>query len=196
MGQADVLRWLEEHPGWHDANAIAEGAKIRLGNVYKTTATLRRQKRIGYKQEDGAFLYRLPVRASRPLKLRDPTPKPMGRAGRSAENRVGQAWKAGSKMVLVESIDGAERRKLPDGHFQCPHCLMVQKERESLFSCLDILLRGEIVVRIEERGFAVCVNCGRTYNDGKVDEKMSNRERKRRKDKLIYDCKHNNISRG
>ena len=183
----------EKNPGQHDANAIAEGAKIRLGNVYKVTATLRRQKRIGYKQVDGAYLYWLPVRASRPPKPRDPIPAPLGRLGRSVENRVGQAWKAGSKMVLVESIDGAEWRKLPDGHFQCPHCLMVQKEQESLFSCLDILLRGEIVVRIEERGFAACGNCGMIYNDGKAVERdphqgrMSARERK----KLIYECCHN-----
>lgn len=165
MGQADVLDWLKANPGQHDANAIAAGAGVRLGNVYKVTATLRRQKRIGYTQVDGAYLYWLPVRVSRPLKHRGPIPKPRGRAGRSIENRTGQAWRAGSAQVVVDGrlID------CPMGSFTC--------------GC------GEIVY-IDTRGFAACGSCGAVYNDGNAGEQMkiSNREKKRRMGEFRAEC--------
>lgn len=165
MGQAEVLGWLEAHPGQHDANAIAKGAGVRLKNVYKVTATLRKQKRIGYKQVDGAYLYWLPARTPRPPKPRDPIPKPMGRTGRSVENRVGQAWRAGSAQVVSDGrlID------CPLGSFTC--------------GC------GEIVY-IDSRGFAACGSCGAVFNDGNSGEQMriSNREKKRRMGEFRVEC--------
>lgn len=99
---------------------------------------------------------------------------PKARLAHSQENRVGQAWRPGHTQVIGEDIFGnAKIFDLPDGHFQCHHCLTV--------------------VRIDERGFAACTNCGLVYNDGKTigrephKGRMSTRERKR----LIYDCNHN-----
>jgi len=98
---------------------------------------------------------------------------PKARLAHSQENRVGQAWRSGSVQVIGEDIFGnAKLFTLPAGHFQCHHCLTV--------------------VRIDERGFAACTNCGLIYNDGKtVENKMSNRERKRQLEKLKYDSRHN-----
>ena len=63
--------------------------------------------------------------------------KPHGRAAHSTENRVGQAWKAGSVQVMGEDIFGNVKMfDLPAGHFQCKYCLHVQK-----------------IVRVDERGF-------------------------------------------
>jgi hypothetical protein len=91
----------------------------------------------------------------------------------SPENRTGQAWKAGSIQVMVE--DKWERMKLidlPAGHFQCGYCLQI--------------------VRIDERGYAACVNCGTIHNDGGLEKsEISNREKKRLLESLKYDCKHN-----
>ena len=101
--------------------------------------------------------------------------KPKGRLAHSPENRVGQAWKSGSVQVIGEDIFGNTRMfDLPAGHFQCRHCLAI--------------------VRIDDRGFAACVNCGMIYNDGMQmapkpshEGRMSARKRK----KLIYECNHN-----
>lgn len=98
---------------------------------------------------------------------------PKARLAHSQENRVGQAWRPGRTQVIGEDIFGnAKIFDLPDGHFQCPHCLTV--------------------VRIDERGYAACTNCGLIYNDGKTMEgKMSNRQKKKSLERLKYDCKHN-----
>lgn len=164
MGQADVLNWLEANPGWHSVEEVMEVIGTTQRNAaWRILRMLKRNREIESRIFEGekCSLYRF---------LR---PAPRGRAGRSVENRVGQAWRSGSVQVIVEDVAGAKLIQLPAGHFQCKHCLTV--------------------VRIDERGFAACGNCGMIYNDGKVDEKMSNREKKRRKDKLIYECKHNNI---
>lgn len=102
------------------------------------------------------------------------TLRPRGRLAHSTENRVGQAWRSGSVQVMGEDIFGNVKMfDLPAGHFQCRHCLTV--------------------VRIDERGYAACENCGMVYNDGKAIEKephkgrMSARSRK----KFIYECNHN-----
>ena len=87
-------------------------------------------------------------------------------------SRVNTAWRPGYVQVMGEDIFGHHKLfDLPEGHFRCGHCLEV--------------------VRMDERGFAACWNCGMIYNDqGKIDAGMSNRERKRRLEKLKYDSRH------
>ena len=99
--------------------------------------------------------------------------KPRGRLAHSTENRVGQAWRSGTVQVLGEDIFGnAKLFDLPAGHFQCRHCLNI--------------------VRVDDRGYAACVNCGMIYNDGmQLGKEISNREKKRRLEKLKYECRHN-----
>lgn len=161
MGQAEVLKFLEENPGWHDTKAIAIALE-KVSNykaVEKSLKILKKNHEVEWKLIDGKHsrLYRFLL------------PAPRGRNGRSVENRIGQAWKSGKKQVIGEDIFGnAKIFSLPDGHFQCPRCL--------------------VVVRIDERGFAACMDCGTIYNDGKIDEKMSNRERKRREERFKYEC--------
>jgi hypothetical protein len=164
MGQADVLEWLKENLGWHSAEDISQHVDLSVHSIRASLKVLKRDHAVEWRMGDNGQKARL---------YRHLEQKPMGRAGRSVENRVGQAWRSGRVQVIVEDVAGAKLIQLPAGHFQCKHCL--------------------VVVRIDERGFAACENCGMIYNDGKVDEKMSNREKKRRKDKLIYECKHNNI---
>ena len=90
--------------------------------------------------------------------------KPHGRTAHSTENRVGQAWKAGSVQVIGEDLFGNARIfDLPAGHFQCKYCLHVQK-----------------IVRVDERGFAACESCGTVYNDGKPEGQKSTARIKKR----------------
>ena len=98
--------------------------------------------------------------------------RPRGRLAHSMENRTGQAWRSGSVQVIGEDIFGNIKMfDLPAGHFQCRHCLKV--------------------VRIDERGYAACENCGMVYNDGVIaPERMSNRARKKILEKLKYDSRH------
>ena len=131
MGQADVLRWLEEHPGWHSPDAIAEGIGVNASTARLLMRKLSRQRVVEKSAVNGrsAFVYRHLV------------PKPRGRVGKSVENRVVQAWRSGSVQVIGEDIFGNVKLfDLPAGHFQCKHCLEV--------------------VRIDERGYAACVNRG------------------------------------
>jgi DNA-binding MarR family transcriptional regulator len=170
MGQADVLRWLEEHPGWHGVQAIADA----LGLHRKTAGANLTRLNKSHEVEARAGVYgRYEYRYLSPD--RKEFARVRGRAGKSVENRVGQAWKSGSVQVIGEDIFGqAKLFVLPAGHFQCKFCLHVQK-----------------TVRVDERGFAACESCGSIYNDGKPDEqKMSNRERKRRMEKHKYECCH------
>lgn len=99
--------------------------------------------------------------------------KTLGRSARCEENRIGQAWRAGSVQVMAEDIFGnAKMFDLPEGHFQCRYCLHVQK-----------------IVRVDERGFAACESCGTIYNDGKPEgEKMSKREKKMAENKFRAGC--------
>jgi len=163
MGQDEDLRFLADNPGWHGKPEIV-AALVGISNADNIKLALKKLKKnrdIECKTIGGTQtrFYRILL------------PGPKGRIARSVENRIGQAWKSGKKQVIGEDIFGnAKVFSLPDGHFQCHHCLAV--------------------VRVDERGYAVCENCGMIYNDGKLDEKMSNRECKRQKDKLIYECKH------
>jgi len=101
--------------------------------------------------------------------------KPCGRLAHSTENRVGQAWRAGSIQVMAEDLYGnVKMLDLPAGHFQCKYCLHVQK-----------------IVRVDERDFAACESCGVIYNDGQPrQEKMSNSKRKKLLERFKYDCLH------
>ena len=167
MGQADILAWLEEHPGWHEPSSLASSLDIQEANIRRILRILKRNREIEVQRvAKGKLLYRH-LAAEKKDYIRA-----TGRPGRSVENRVGQAWRSGSVQVIGEDLFGqAKLFVLPTGHFQCRHCLTV--------------------VRIDERGFAACDNCGMIYNDGKPEIRgMSKRERKRRKDKLIYVCKH------
>lgn len=76
-------------------------------------------------------------------------------------------------QVMGEDIFGNVKMfDLPAGHFQCKYC--------------------RNIVRIDDRGFAACENCGSIYNDGTLDRnEMSNREKKRQLEKLKYDSRHN-----
>lgn len=68
---------------------------------------------------------------------------------------------------MAEDMPGhAKIFLLPDGHFRC--------------SC-------GAVVRMDVRGYAACEGCLAIHND--VARPVSNRERKRRLEKYIYDCK-------
>ena len=161
MGQAEVLKFLEENPGWHPTKSISEALSNRMCHEATEVALkiLKKNREVEWKMADDkkSRLYRFLL------------PAPRGRNGRTVENRIGQAWKSGKKQVIGKDIFGNSKVfSMPDGHFQCPHCLTV--------------------VRIDERGFAACVNCGMIYNDGKIDEKMSNRERKRREERFKYEC--------
>jgi len=99
--------------------------------------------------------------------------KPHGRLAHSTENRVGQAWRAGSVQVMAEDLYGNVKMfDLPAGHFQCRYCLHVQK-----------------IVRVDERGFAACESCGTIYNDGNPEgQKMSKREKKMAENKFRAGC--------
>lgn len=87
-------------------------------------------------------------------------------------SRAGTAWKPGYVPVMGEDVFGnVQIFDMPEGHFRCKRC--------------------NEVVRLDMRGYAACWNCGRIYNDeGDVDKGMSNREKKRRLEKLKYDCRH------
>jgi hypothetical protein len=167
MSQAEILAWLEARPGeWHDTESIASSIGIHIKSVQANVRVLKRHREIEVRV--------LPGRGGKhEYRHLSPDKKDncgiRGRRGKSVENRVGQAWRPDSVQVIGEDIFGNVKLfKMPDGHFQCRHCLTV--------------------VRIDGRGFAACENCGMIYNDGKVDEKMSKRERKRREERFKYEC--------
>lgn len=87
-------------------------------------------------------------------------------------SRVGTAWKPAWVQVMGEDVFGQTGIvDLPEGHFRCRYCLNV--------------------VRMDGRGYAACENCGMVYNeDMTINQEMSNREKKRRLEKLKYDSRH------
>lgn len=63
MGQADLLVWLEEHPGWHTVAIIAESVGRDASNVRRILGKLRKNGDVECKKADGAMwkskLYRV-----------------------------------------------------------------------------------------------------------------------------------------
>jgi hypothetical protein len=98
---------------------------------------------------------------------------PKAKPVHSPENRVGQAWRAGSIQVLGEDCFGNVKMfDIPAGHFQCRYCLHIQK-----------------IVRVDERGFAACESCGTIHNDGNPDgQEMSKRQKKISKNAFRTGC--------
>ncbi|MCK9569505.1 hypothetical protein M0R72_11245 [Candidatus Pacearchaeota archaeon] len=91
----------------------------------------------------------------------------------SPENRIGQAW--AQEMAIVFNNEKWTAKKMAVGHFVCPKC--------------------NYVIEIDARTYAFCPKCGDIFNDGLniAPAKMSNRERKRRTEKLKYDCCHKSM---
>jgi len=61
MGQADILVWLEEHPGWHTVLDIAEDLGCDQSNVRLLMRKLMRTKDVDCKVINGKVkrLYRM-----------------------------------------------------------------------------------------------------------------------------------------
>lgn len=61
MGQADILVWFHEHPGWHTVGDVAQDLGRTAWNIRKIMQKLRRNQDLECKSTDGkaAKIYRV-----------------------------------------------------------------------------------------------------------------------------------------
>lgn len=61
MGQADILHWFEEHPGWHSVYELAQDVGRHSANVRKLVAKLNRNGDLECRKVEGSLkmIYRV-----------------------------------------------------------------------------------------------------------------------------------------
>lgn len=61
MGQADILQWFEDHPGWHTIRELAEDVDRSATNVRKIASKLERNGDLECRRVEGslALIYRV-----------------------------------------------------------------------------------------------------------------------------------------